>query len=50
MHTALEIFVGKLEGNQPPRRLKRKFQDNIKMKLSELGRDKLEQFFLLPIQ
>jgi hypothetical protein len=39
--------VGKLEGKQPPGRLNHKFQDNIEMKLRELGRDKLEQFFCI---
>ena len=32
-HRAVEIFVGKLEGNGSPGSHNRKFQDNIKMSL-----------------
>ena len=39
-------FCGKLEGNGASGRLNSKFQDNIEIKLRELGRDEVEQFFL----
>ena len=50
INTAIDISVGRLEGNGAPGRYSRKFQDNIEMKLRELGRDKVEQFFTLIIQ
>ena len=42
MLTALQIFVGRIEGNGPPGRFSRKLEDNIKKKLRVLGRDKVE--------
>jgi hypothetical protein len=47
MNIAIEIFVGTLEGNGAPGRPNRTFQDDIEMKLRELGRDKVEQFFCI---